>query len=593
MKERIMLGRVLVGVVAMSLLAMAPIVLTGCEGCGKEEEQAAPAKEAKPGPVPEAKPAPPPPPPVAAADAPVTLEVLSLTPDSAMITLALPPIAGALDKGVAVAKLILGEDAGVDEEVAKSIAQMAGDAGVPGASSIDELAQAKGFSADKPLALFVDPTRTAQSVEAAGGGASLEDVSVEDLTIPAAVLVLPVADAAKAEQTLKEVVGLLGGYVDAGKVEAVDTGGVSIQCYDADKLAYCVAGDKLLVGTSLAMLKEAIARTSNPAVVRYGSAECPATAPDEIAMLLRMDKMAPLLKDLLPLLAELNPQAGAYVKYYESMLAACTGDDPIVTTLALTDEKLELMSRTDLVKHAALAALQGDAKPLRLAPLLPKGTLVVLSLRLNDETKVQLKQSMQGSMAQFAGNAELADVLAQVEEVLDVLDDELTIGITGMETGLPALFIMAGLKDVDKVRSMIEDLATISPGETYGDVEVEQLAVPIPLPISLAFVDKTLVVSNDTEKLKSAIDLFKEGTPSGLLASLDPPIDPAAPRYFLLSLDTDVVSKVVVPLSGFAGGLPPDVQKQLAQVTKVVSRICVNSEVAGNWHEESLTVYMQ
>ena len=620
-KSRIWAG-LWIAAFAVTVVAIQPVLSTGCEGCRKEEEPA-PAQKAAPVQKVEEK-APPAPKVEAPAVTPITLDVLKLMPESAMMALALPPVAGLQGKGVALAKRIAPEEVDIDAEIAKHVAQMAQDAGVPDAKSLPDIMRAKGWDPDAPVAVFADLTASAADAKAAlgamqsmmdattgssseaeagqgqpAGAASLAQAQgmaqvFSNMELPAMAGVIGCVDAKLAEDSLKELLSMEGGPIDASKVEDIEAGGVSIHCYGEGEFAYFVAGDKLVLGNSLAMLKETAARLDAPAAIRYGSAGCPATVADEAVAVLRADKIMPLLVDLMPAWMAMSPMGASFAKVQmeamNEMVAAFSGEDPLVITLAWTDEMIELLSRIDLAKHPDLAAFSGGAQPLRLAPLVPEGALLMLSVRFNDETKKRIKETyVDGLPPDLQGSEGVEEIMKQVDKALGVLGDELTIAVAA-GAGLPSLFIMAGLADPEKAKSIIEELAPIQPGETYEGVDIGTLAVPAPLPVYLAFPADTLVISNDVEKLKGIIDNLKSGEISNLFASLDPPLDPATPRYSAFLISSKLLTDVVIPLSGLAGGIPPAAQDRINIVTNVLKEVRVLKEQKGNWAEGRLTL---
>jgi len=619
-KRKIWAGLWMVTLAAV-LIATAPMLSTGCGGCGKEEEPApAPApdveKQAPPAPekavpAPEAKPAP-----MAKAApgaTPVTLDVLKLAPGSAMVSLALPPVSGLHEKGVAMAKRLVPEDVDVEAEVAKQVAQMAADAGVPDAKSLADIMRAKGLDPDAPLAVFADFAPTAASARKAleamkstmaapaEGEPQLPPEQMatifSDMTLPAMAGVLGCVDAALAEKTLKELVETEGSPIDASKLEAIDAGGVTIHCYDPEQLAYFVADNKLVVGNSLALLKETAGRLTAPAAVRYGSADCPAAAADEVVMLVRGDKFMPLIKDLMPAWMGLSPATAGYAQMHMAMIEeaaqAFAGEDPLVMTLEWRDDLIELVSRIDFGTHPALAEYTGEVKPLRLAPLLPEGTLVLLSFQFNEVTKERIKKNYLDALPpELEQNEGFQEAKKYIDKVVAALGDELTIAVTA-GAGLPNLFLLANLGNPEEAKSVIEDLSPLTPGETHEGVDISTLALPLPIPLFLAFPQDTIVLGNDKENLKIIIDHIKNKTASGLFASLDPPLDPATPRYSAIVINTKLITDVVIPLSGLAGGIPPEAQTYVNVVTDILRELRITKEQEGDWAEGRVSLFLK
>ncbi len=618
-------------VIFLAVLALSqPFLFGGCSGCQKEEPAAPVVKQlppAPPGKVAETIPAGPP----LGAVVPVTLGVLKLAPESSMVTLAVPPIPGIFDKAVALAKRLAPGDVNIDEEAAKAIAQMAQGAGVPDAKSLADIARGKGLNPDVPIALYVDLTPTAASAKSAFQAMQAEqdaqkaappapeaaakaeaappppkppapkapdmDKVFASLKVPAITGVIGCADPAKAEATIGEILGLAGGYVDPAKVETIDVGGVAVKCYDPEKLAYAIAGDKLVAGNSLKMLKEVLGRISAPAMVRYGTIECPASSTDEVVMLTRMDKVAPLIRDLLPDVLAASQPTGVptppgQLDYINKLLDGVTGDDPSVVTIEWTDKKLEVLGRCDFAKHPGLKEMSGEAKPLRLAAMLPEGTLTMLSMRLNDKSKEQFKNGWMNSLpSELKNEAGVSQTLTYLNTAMDLLGDEITIGIAGATGGLPQFCVMAGLGNIEQAKTMLKLLAPMTPSEPHSGVDISLLAVPVPLPIYIAFVENDMILCNDLERLKGLIDLDKAKSASKLFASLDPAIDAATPCYAALLIKSGLITDVVRPLSGFVGGIPPEIQGRIDKVVGTVRELRATKGMKNSWLEDRISVY--
>jgi len=631
-----------VGVCTLTLITILalglPLLLNGCGGCQKEE-QPAPVAEPQQAPAPEkakeaALPAEPPLGPVV----PVTRGLLKLTPESAMVTVALPPVTGLFDKGVALAKRVVPAGVDIDAALAEAIAHMAQDAGAPDAKSLSEIAKAKGLNADAPMAAYIDLTPTAESCKAA-----FEEMKKEQEAAPAAepaskteqapkaegapkteaspapaakavdmekvfasmkmsaiVGVIGCTDPAKAESTISEMLAGAGEYVDPAKSETVDVNGVAVKCYDPDKLAYAIVGDKLVIGNSLALLKQVLGRISTPSMVRYGTIECLASSPDEVVMLTRMDKIAPLAKELLPLIAASQSPTGQLPPgqwdYLNKSLDAFVGDDPLVTTVEWTDKKLEFLNRCDFAKHPALAALSGEAQPLRLAPMLPETALMMLSMRLNDQTKQEFKSGWMDSLPpEVKSQAGVQQALTYLNEVLEVVGDEITFGVAPGPGGVPQLYLLAGISNVDKAKTLLQTLVPAMPAmpaEPYNGVDISTLAIPM-MPFHFAFVDNTLALCVDLDKLKGIIDMVKGKTTSKLFASLDPPMDAATPRYFAMLVKSSLIANIMTPLAIFMPSISPGLQgPTVDSLIGVVRELRMTKDLKGSWIEGRLTIHL-
>ncbi len=639
----------------VTALALAqPLLLTGCGGCQQQEPSPTPtpapkAETPKAPEAPKAEPVKAEPPKPALAPmgevVPVTYDLLKLAPQSTMITLALPPLTGVLDKGVAFAKRILPAEANVDEAVADAIKQTAGDAGVPDAKSLAEIAAAKGLKADAPMAVYIDLSPSAASAkealdklkaeaeakkaaaapaEAKEGDAAKAEGDAEkkegdapaaevkantpempdfndlakSLKEPAVGVVLGCSDAAKAEATIKEILDLAGGYVDPAKVEDSEVDGVKVHCYDPAKFAYAVAGDKLMASNSLAMLRDMLARVKAPAAVRYGTTDCPASVADEAVLSIQADKIAPIVKDLYPALMATapgsKPLTDAQKASIDRSLDAMQGDDPLVTTLAWTDKKIELLTRYDLAKHPKAAEETGEVKPARLATMLPDNTAVMLCLRLNDKAKQMFKDGWLTSLPQELNKDDgLTQAMTYVNQIVDMVGDELSIGISGGVGGMPQLVLLAGLSKPDVAKGMLEMFAQLTPQDPYKNVEITLLSLPLPMPFYLAFAGDLLIVANDLEKIKGVIDLNEAKKASNFFASLDPALDPAHPMLGAMLVKSSIVTEVVIPMLSMFGGVPAEMQMPIDKTTSVLREIRMVKDLNGSWVESRLSLLLK
>jgi hypothetical protein len=405
------------------------------------------------------------------------------------------------------------------------------------------------------------------------------------------------ADPVKLEATVTNAISLASGYVDPAKVETIDVNGVPVKCYDPEKFAYAIAGDKLVVGTSLEMLKGVLARVNAPAKVRYGRTDCPASSPDEIVSLVKGDKIAPVLQDLLNSLAAAQPaehqMPKAQLDYLSKLIKCVQGDDPSVATIEWTDKKLEWLTRIDFAKHQALSEMLGEAKPLRLAPLLPESTLLMLSIRLNEQSKKQFQAGWNDALPpEIKADPKIAQKVAIVSAVMGMIGDEVTLGLAGGSGSLPQAFLLVGSNNVDQAKAMIQLYAPMTPKEQYNGVDISTLGLSMPIPFYIATTESTLMICNDVEKLKVVIDAEKNKTPTNLFASLDPPMDLATPRYGALLVKSSLITDVISPLAGFAGGIPPEIQPVLTKIVSNVREIRASRDIVNGWFSSVVTLNM-
>jgi hypothetical protein len=621
-------------VAAVFVTTLAAVFFAGCGSGDKPPPPPAPKVETKAPPTPPPSPAPVAKVELKAPPAQVVLPILQLMPQTGMMAVALPPLTGINDKIIALARRLAPPDMNIDEQINAQVQIMAKDAGVPDAKSIADIFKGKGFDPDAPTGVFADfaptaasagkaievikagiekdkapepaaPEGTAAKPAAPAPGAPIVptpeqmEQAWKELQIPSMLAVAGVSDAAKAEATIKDIVAQPGSGIDASKVEELKKGDATFRSFDGGKLIYGIVGKQIFASNSMTLIDDALARmASGGAPTRYGTPECPASAPDEAVMIMRTDKIMPMVADLAPMLMSLNPQMAPFVNMQnlKELAQAYAGEDPIIATLAWTEKRIELLSRVDMAKHPAMAALTGEVKPLRLADLLPESTLLAFSQRFNKEMKENIKKNWLTALPPEVLKQQA--VLQQVNQVLDMIGDEITLGIVGSDA-LPLMYVMVGLANPEQTKAMIQLLAPMTPvgeGEGEGEGEapgaIQQLALPLPIPIFIAFPGDTLMLSNDKDKLKSAIGMFDKKESGGLLKSLVPPIDPATPISTLLSVKSDLITKVVLPLSSLTGGgIPPQFQDPINKVTSALKEVRMVNFMQGTWMEGSLALY--
>jgi len=613
--------------VLVILALMTPLVLSGCSGCQKEQP---PAVQKPVVPVTEQKAAvpPPPPEPKAVEPIPVTFELLKLTPESAMMTVALPPVTGLMDKAVALAKRFVPPGMDIDAIVAEWIAGAAQAMEAPEAKTLGDVLRAKGINPDAPMVAFIDMMRmiepakemaeAAKAQKAAAAATPTEgepkpegaaetpktesapSVPLTDRekmlqTLPSVVVVITCSDPKMVEGAIQELTKAASG-TEPPKIEDIPVGKVMVHSIDGGEGVYAFVGDKFVAGNSLEMVKQTVSRFDAPAMFRYGTAECPASRPDEIVMMVRGDKIAAFPNACFSLLASMDPGATAEFadrsEIVKQMAELYSGDDPVIATIAWSDEKIELVSKLDFDKHPKLKEFTGEIHPLRLAPLLPESTLAFLAMQINEQTKKNMKTYWVDAMPpEVKSQAGYQQVIGIVDQVMALISDEVTLGICEPAGGLPGIVLLAGLADLEQTKGMLQGVTQTTGKETYNETEIATVSIPpAPLVFYLAFVGNDLVFSNNIDTVKGTIDMLKAKTTSNLFASLDPPLDAARPRQAALVINGKVLPSVVLPLANLSGGMPPEVQGPVNKMGEVIREIRLLTELRGSWMDNTVAV---
>jgi hypothetical protein len=520
-----------------------------------------------------------------ATDAPATVRSLGFMPASAQVGLALPALNGVVDTLLALDSRI--PDVDLAGELAKIVDDLKRDAGTPEADSLGAIALAKGLSLDAPIAVFADLTESAEGFKQALAEAQEgAEPDMGDVDVPALAAVLGVSDQEKAQATLNEVIAMTG----IGAETSEDVGGVAVKTHG--DYAYFFSGDQLVLGMT-AMVKAAAERVASPATFRYGTAACPPTAPQEAVAVMYGDRALPLLREVLPALAN-DEMSRALMSAQMAQMEKAFGSgsqDPIVMNLSLGEQGIALTSRVDTAEHPGLLEVSGTAKPFELAQRLPGGTLAMLSLALTDEFKKQINEQVLPAANEAVKDPGMAQGLSMGRQVVEMLGNEVVIGISEVPNDFPAAYIMLSLSNPEPTKGLLQMLVPMMPDPELTEFGISSVAAPIPVPLSIAFEGNMVLVSNSVDGMKDIITMSREGKTSELFGTLG--LDPAVPRYQALVLDSRLISDIVVPLSSLQGGLPDDVAPIADVVGALVRDVRLLSEMDGSWWTTSLSVALK
>lgn len=530
------------------------------------------------------------------AEAPATAKVLALAPKEAQVAVALPALSESLTAYVDFAKKVA-PDANIEAELTAAIADLAKDAGAEGATSLPEIALSRGLDPAQPVGAFFDFSNTVKSATdaqkgddageqaAAPAGEEAPKAEAPKPEAPKWVAVLGVTDAAKAEAFITE----LGAKIpDQPEREEVEKGGQKVFVrgdyahYITDTQA--VLGNKDLV---LATAEQASAGRS----IRYGGKDLPANEHETVALIYG-DRFFPLAEQILPTLDmdEVGRQMATVQlqRMKTAFASSAAGEDPLVVTLTVGADRADLRTHLDTATHPGYLEQAGKADPLRLAPMLPENTLAMLSLRLNEQMKKEITEQVIPAV-QNAGQ----DAAVYALPAVQMIGDEITLGIAAVENDFPAAYLMISLQEPEAAKGMLSMLVPTMPAETYNEEEIKSIAAPIPVPLAMATPGDMLLISNNMDGMKKIIDLKKANGTTKLMASLKDPMKPETPRYQALMLKSALLSDVVVPLAALAGGLPPDVAPVVTNLTGSVDEVRFASEMRENWAVNQFTTYLK
>ncbi|HNR32135.1 MAG TPA: hypothetical protein PKI11_14690, partial [Candidatus Hydrogenedentes bacterium] len=557
-------------------------------------------------------------------NAPLTLPFLQCMPKQTAVALGLPPLNNLVATLLPIVDRIAPE-LGAKDVLDGAILDASIELGLD-ADNLAELGKELGLDLDAPIVAFVDVAPTVKSIEeiqakvaaereayeaakaaeaAESAEESAEPTPMSDfdeakafqkaldkmLTIPAFTVVLGVSDAEKAETTLKDL-GVMYADLDPDAFENVSAGDVTMKSLGADNFNYFIAENKLALSNSVDLAANTALRLKEPATLRYGTAECPAIAPNEISLLFYGADFLPALMAVAGAFQNEDPTTKALIeKQVGNMAALWEGDaahDPLLVTLGVRDNRLELTSRLDTAVHPAALTQSGEAKPLRYAPMLSENTLLFLSLFLTPEIKTMLSEMVIDTIvAQSGGDARMAQGVTMGKQVLQMIGPEVTLGLAAADD-FPSATLMIGLENPEATKGLLQMFVPTMPEETHNEVEINSIVAGIPVPLSIAYLGDMVLVSNSIDEMKRIIDLSKAEKHSDLFASLKPALDPATPRYNALLLKTSLYTDVVEPLANLFGALPADAGMIAGQVAAAVDEVRIVSEMNGSWQKSGL-----
>ncbi len=534
---------------------------------------------------------------------PITLPSLKLMPEKTQLALGLPPLSIMLAKTVPIAQKAFKGDLNVQDEMDNFVRDMAGEAGIQYEGGTVNALKAVGVDPDQSGGLFMNFSAFAETAAKAlkdmapDSPPAMPEFNPKDLKL---VLTLPLLDVDKAEQLLTTALAIAPG-MSGPKTE--DVAGVKLNVYDGPvTAAYFIADKRLVIGTDLDMVKSAAAHLAQPATFRYGTAACPAGDANEFVTMVYGRDFIPVLKQLMETAAKVKPAAVAMAQaqfsVLEKMFAGETADDPMLTTLSILDDRVELRSRMDSATHPGMLDYIGLAEPLRLAPMLPDDTMAFFSHRLNEQAKRIIAESANNALPPDMKNSPKAQQISTyVNQGMSLLGDEITIGVGGLnDLQFPSVYIMIGTSK-PQTAQMLMGLAGPKLMETYNEVQINQItAIPSPIPLYSTFAGDALVLSNNIAGMKGLIDRAKAKQNSNLFASEKPPLEPSTPYYGAFLLRTALYSDVLRPVLQAMtppGTVPEQVDGALVELNAIVRDLRVLAQLDGSWYDTKLVLSME
>ena len=536
----------------------------------------------------------PPGPPAAESSA---LPILRALPDSAAFGLAFPPLPGLCEQLAALAARF---PAG-PELVARFNTLLEStfrDEGMHGFRDLASFLTSKGLAPDSPSGVFVDLTLTVADAEEAGrkfAQAVQDQVLAPAMSYhpPAVLALFGVSDPEMAEASVRETLLRIGGNsTDVFEEPRPTTGKASGLHWLREGLAYSVNNQWLYITNSEALFNAVVARQAQPAEMRHGAAEDSASTPGDTVLLTRLDKVTSRALDLLSVVHYTGqvyptlqwPVASAEGRrQFLDFYAPETGPDPVVTTISITPERVELVSRVELGKHPGLA--RADIAPARpgLSRHIPSGGLLSCFVNWGDSLN-----------AAAVGCSELLPVELREQywrEIRRALDT-FARGQTafGVRPGTPpAVTLFLEVSDgVGAAGLMGQYLDEIRGEELGGDTW--HLGVGS-LDLFVQLEGGVLVATNRKEQLPAMRESVRSQGGQAFFETLDPPVR-GGDIISVLSLDTACPADLATLLAAFGFVSDAASQAAVAEWLGPIREIRSGKTIEYPWQTQFLTLYL-
>jgi hypothetical protein len=570
------------------------ILLLVLAGCKQKQEETAPTEAAGPS---------------AASPVADTSAMLGLMPEAAVSGFVMPQPATVYERGAAFAVKIAPPETNMEQQLAENLSAVAAQAGAPEARTAAEILEAKGVNPHAPIAVFTDGAWLGDAgasmdfMNLVEIGSSVVDGSGEDTADASAPLpnsakttavgILHCLDPDAAIETAETAFG-----VGAAASETVSASGQSIVWYAEPSVGHFMDDNRLVVGNSLDLLKGVADRLQTPDTVRISGPGSPESDPSAVVQVLRLDRMLARFGNAPEQLAVMNPLVSMADGENADDPTAFFGPDPLVMTVGVHEDRLEVAAFVDVAAHPGIADKVGSPTPLRLARMLPEDTVTMLALHFTPEWKEALSDTLLSGDSPLIDGDEGAKFAGIVGTVFGQLGDEIVLGIRGADgasagAGLPHATALVTFNDPAQVKALLQLVEVpVSGGVTHNGFEVLQAPFNTPVPLHYSFVEDMLVVSTDTEHIKSVIDMQGSEPAGAFLSNLDPTFDTTIPRFGALVIRGDSLTRVVQPLTAFLGGMPPDMNATMAHFSETLREVRITQELSGSWFAQRMDIFL-
>ena len=412
--------------------------------------------------------------------------------------------------------------------------------------------------------------------------------------LPAIAAAFAVHDAAKAVAQLDAALQKSPAAASFMKEER-EASGVTITVYDPKYCAYFVSDGYLFVSNDLAWLEQVAARVASPAPMAEGVVDG-SVDDEQLIAAIRMDQMAPLVEAMTLANTLMPGQAGMMAEMqigsWDEMKAVYSGTDPAVVTLSWNDTRIAFDTRMNMDKHPAMMEMAGPASAMRLASVLPATTQAMLSFRLSPELKASIRKYWIDAVPSEAlQDPSVAGAMMGANQALEMIDDEIAVGLTGMANNIPSGLIMIGLTDPQAVIQQLGMFIMMAgagmPEMPEEPGAIQELSVAGTMTFYYTVLNNALMVATVRAELEEAVENLKAASASDYFASLDPSMDPKQPRYFALSLKPAIVQEIIA-MQGESAGMDPAMQKALG----VVKELRMTQDMVGPMLIQHMGLYL-
>jgi len=536
-----------------------------------------------------------------------TGRILTLAPESTTVAAAIPSTAYVYDRVMHIVRLALPEELDLDTQIALGVAQAGAMIGVADAATYKDLFRGLGLDPDAPVAVFADLSGMLEGLTGvmktlpmqmgvggppgAGGPMGMgPDINIS-MDVPVAV-VIGCSDTALFESSVARLAEQFP-MAPSGAAETVEVDGFTIHSFGPETMSYCAAGDYVIMGNKLDYVREVVRHVKSPGPAVYGGPGCPPIEDEEIVVLVETKALAPMIKDIMSLATMFAPGTEPIGgETMQQLLDEMADSGPLVVTMSLEENRLDLLTRMDYAGCPAAMKLMGQPVKLRQAMAVPEQTVAMFTLHITSAYKDFLKETWMGSIPpQLTATPEFAQIQNTIELVMSQLGREFTLAVTGGPDRQPGLLVAIGLENEVFTKSLLKTVGVpMEPLENYAGVDIIQVPELIPVPIYFAFVGDNIVFATDLADLKASLTLAAQGTTSPWYATLESGFDPSKPHYNALVFTSAAISDALKPLLLMVGVLSPGDTAELDMVTDVFRELTCSSTLVDGWQHSHIAI---